>query len=265
MSLHLVQIAKKLAHDAGQLALTYQEKGFKTEQKGSPLNLVTDADKACEALIIKTIKSNFPDHTIISEESGTSEGESDYKWIIDPIDGTTNFAHGFPIFAISIAVIKAGKPIIGIVEIPYLRETFWAQEGSGAFLNEKQIEVSATKNIDESLLATGFPYDRNSERFKMAMRLHEKLYQPSHGIRRMGSAAIDLCYVAAGRYDGFFEYGLQPWDIAAGKIILEEAGGMVTNMDGSKLDPKKEAILATNGRLHPEMLRVIKELGADKL
>ncbi len=265
MPIHLLQIAKKLAHDAGKLALRYQAKGFKVQTKDSRLNMVTDADKASEALIIKTIKKNFPDHEIISEESGTTKGKSEYKWIIDPIDGTTNFAHGVPIFAISIAVIKSGKPIIGIVEIPALGETFWAQEGKGAFLEEKRIHVSKVNSTKKSLLATGFPYDRGTPRYKKAMELHEKFYEPSHGIRRMGAAAIDLCYVAAGRFDAYWEYGLKPWDIAAGKIILEEAGGMVTNMDGSKLDPKKESILASNGLLHQEMLQTIKSLGGDKL
>ena len=265
MPAHLLQIAKKLAHEAGQLALNYQEKGFRIETKDSPLNLVTEADKACEDLIIRTIRQNFPDHSIISEESGSTEGQSDYKWIIDPIDGTTNFAHGHPIFSISIAVIKAGKPIIGVVEVPSLGESFWAQQGKGAFLGSKQIHVSKVNELGKALLATGFPYDREGARYKKNMELHDAFYKPSHGVRRMGSAAIDLCYVAAGRYDGFWEYDLKTWDIAAGKIILEEAGGKATNMDGSTLDPKKENLLASNGPLHNAMMEIIKQCGGDRV
>jgi myo-inositol-1(or 4)-monophosphatase len=265
MPIHLLQIAKKLAHDAGQLALQIQERGFKVETKGNHTNMVTEADKACEQLIIKTIKQNFPDHEILGEESGKTAGKGRFKWIIDPIDGTTNFAHGMPIFGISIAVIEDGNPIIGIVEIPSLRETFWAQKGKGAFLNEQQIHVSKTHKVADALLATGFPYNRTGKRYEMAEKLFKEFYQPCHGVRRLGAASIDLCFVAAGRYDGFWEYDLKPWDIAAGKIIIEEAGGLVTNMDGSKLDPKKEAILATNGLLHQEMLATIKLLGGDKV
>lgn len=265
MPAHLLQIAKKLAHDAGQLALKYQEKGFKVDYKDSPLNLVTEVDKACEELIIKTIKRNFPDHSIISEESGKTDGQSEYKWIVDPIDGTTNFVHGHPIFSVSIAVIKAGRPIIGVVEIPYLNESFWAQQGKGAFLGSKQINVSKVNKLEEALLATGFPYDREGARYKKNMELHDAFYKPCHGVRRMGSAAIDLCYTAAGRYDGFWEYGLKTWDIAAGKIILEEAGGKVTNMDGGTLDPKKENLLASNGPLHNTMMELIKRHGGDRV
>jgi myo-inositol-1(or 4)-monophosphatase len=262
--MHLLQIAKKLAHDAGQLALKYQKKGLKVQTKGDHTNMVTDADKACEKLIINTIKKNFPDHEILSEETGKTEGNSEYKWIVDPIDGTTNFVHGIPIFAISIAVIKAGKPVIGVVEIPALGETFWAKEGQGAFLDKERIHVSKVNKVKDSLLATGFPYERKA-RYKKNMELMDAFYQPSHGVRRFGSAAIDLCYVATGRFDAYWEYGLKPWDIAAGKIILEEAGGMITNMDGSKLDPKKENFLASNGLLHQEMLGTIKRLGGDKV
>lgn len=265
MPIHLLQIAKKLAHDAGKLAMQMQEDGFKIETKGNHTNMVTEADKACEKLIIKTIKQNFPDHEILGEESGKTAGKGKFKWIIDPIDGTTNFAHGMPIFGISIAVIEDGRPIIGVVEVPGTGETFWAQKGKGAFLNEKPLKVSQANKVSNALLSTGFPYLREGARYDMAMKLFEEFYQPCHGIRRLGAASIDLCYVAAGRYDGYWEYGLKPWDIAAGKIIIEEAGGLVTNMDGSKLDPKKEAILATNGHIHQEMLATIKRLGGDRV
>lgn len=265
MPLHLLQIAKKLAHDAGNMALDYQKKGFTVQSKGSHLNLVTEADKACEALIIKTIKRNFPDHGIVSEESGLVEGSSEYKWIIDPIDGTSNFARGIPLFAISIAIVKNGKPIIGVVEVPALGETFWAKEGEGAHLGSRRIYVSQTGEVKNAMMATGFPYRREHPRFTKNMELFQAFYTPSLGVRRLGSAAIDLCYVAAGRFDGFWEFDLESWDIAAGKIILEEAGGMVTNMDGSRLNPKEKNLLATNGLIHSEMLKTIATHGADKL
>ncbi len=264
MPIHLLQIAKKLAHDAGKMALKYQEKGFKTEWKGSHVNLVTDADKACEELIIKTIKRNFPDHGILSEERKELEGSGEFKWIIDPIDGTSNFAHGMPIFAVSIAIVHKGKPIIGVVEIPALKESFWAKQGLGAHIGDRRIQVSKVGAIQDSLLATGFPYKRDA-RYQKNIELFDAFYKPSHGIRRMGSASIDLCFVACGRFDGFWEYDLEAWDIAAGKIIVEEAGGVVTNMDGSTLNPKLKNILASNGLVHTEMIELIKAHGGDKV
>lgn len=265
MPLHLLQIAKKLAHDAGMMALDYQKKGVKIETKGSHVNLVTEADRACEKLIMDTILKNFPDHTIVSEESEIVHGNGDYKWIIDPIDGTTNFAHGSPYFGVSIAIIKKGKPIIGIVEVPALGEGFWAKEGEGAHLGRHRISVSQTGDLKDALLATGLPYNRESERWKKAWELQTEYHKYVRGIRRMGAAAVDLAYVAAGRFDAFFEYDLKPWDVAAGKIIIEEAGGVVSNMDGTPLNPKLENIVASNGVLHPQMLKSMNQLGADKL
>ncbi|MBU0982118.1 inositol monophosphatase [Patescibacteria group bacterium] len=265
MPTHLLQIAKKLAHDAGLFALKTQEKGFKIEKKDVYHNLVTEVDKECEKMIIQTIKNNFPDHSILSEESSPQEGTGDYKWIIDPIDGTTNFAHGLPFFAISIAVVYKGKPIIGVVEIPAMKETFWAQEGKGAYVNSEKISVSHVTSLKDALLATGFPYDRSGPRYKKNMELWDHFYGLSHGVRRIGTAALDLCYTACGRFDGYWEYNLKPWDIAAGKIILEEAGGTVTNMDGSKLNPSLSNFLASNSRIHSEMLTELKKRGADKL
>ena len=266
MPAHLLQIAKKLAGDAGQLALKIQEKGFTVHSKnGNNLNLVTSADIACEELITKTIKTHFPDHSIVTEESEPLENTGEYKWIIDPLDGTSNFSHGLPIFAISIAIVHKGKPIIGVVEIPGLRETFWAEEGSGAYLNGKKILVSQTAELGSGLFTTGFPYDRTGARYQKNMELFKAVYTESHGVRRMGSAAMDLCFLAAGRFDAFWEYGLEAWDIAAGKIIVEEAGGLVTNMDGTTLNPKLKNMLATNRVLHPTFLKIIKDMGGDKI
>ncbi len=266
MSIHLLQIAKKLAHDAGKMALKYQQKGTTIFHKdGSKINLVTDADKACEELILKTIKSNFPDHAILSEEAGPIDGPGDYKWIIDPIDGTSNFAHGIPIFAISIAIAYKGKPIIGVIEIPGLKETFWAQEGKGAYIGNTPIHVSKTTDLGAALLATGFPYERDGKRFNKNIELFAEIYKKTRGVRRMGSAAMDLAFLACGRYDAFWEFDLKPWDIAAGKILIEEAGGMVTNMDGTLLNLKTAAFLGSNGLLHNEMLKLIASQGAEKI
>lgn len=262
---HLLQFAKKLAYDAGKMALMYQKKGFSVSTKSGANDLVTDIDKICDEFITRTILTHFPDHSILSEESGVKEGTGEYKWIIDPIDGTTNFAHGLPLFCISIAVIHQGKPIIGVVEIPALGETFWGQQGKGAFIGMKPIHVSKVGDLSKGLLGTGFPYDRTSPRYKKNMELFDAFYSASQGIRRFGSAALDLCFVAAGRFDGFWEYDLQPWDVAAGKIILEEAGGTVTNMDGSTFNPKLKNIVGSNGLVHSEMLKVIQSHGAEKL
>ena len=201
-----------------------------------------------------------PNHIIAPTLGSSQLGEG---W--DPIDGTSNFAHGLPLYAISIAIVYKGKPIIGVVEIPALKETFWAQEGRGAYLGNKQIHVSKRDKLQQSMFATGFPYARESDRYRKNIELFDAFYKASNGVRRFGSAAIDLCFTAAGRFDGFWEYALKPWDIAAGKIIMEEAGGMVTNMDGSLFNHKLENILASNGLLHSEMLRIIKEHGADKV
>ena len=253
MPLHLLQIAKKLAHDAGKMALEYQKKGFKVDTKGSHVNLVTEADKACNELIVSVIQKNFPDHSIISEEIPPIKGTSDYKWIIDPIDGTTNFAQGLPIFSISIAVIHKGVPIIGVVEVPGTGETFWAKQGEGAYLGKHRIHVSQTSELKNGLYATGLPYERGSARTEKTFKIYQAINTQSRGVRRIGTSA--------GRYDGYFEYDLEAWDIAAGKIIVEEAGGMVTNMDGSMLSPKKGTLLASNGLLHSKLMETIKKEG----
>jgi len=265
MPVHLLQIAKKLAHDAGKLALEYQANGFKTESKGG-VDLVTEADKACEALILKTIQGNFPDHAILTEESGMiGDPKAEYKWIIDPIDGTVNFAHGLPFYCVSIAVVHRGLPIIGVVEAPALKEVFWAQKGKGAFMGNKPLRVSRVSDMNKSIIAMGYPYDRASETTKVSYKLASEAHQKARGLRRLGAAALEGAYIADGRIDGFFHYKLKPWDFAAAKIILEEAGGMMTDMDGNTLTPKNGRVLATNGLLHTEMVNLIKANGGDKV
>lgn len=265
MPLHLLQIAKKLGHDAGKMAFDFQKKSFKVQKKGGAHNnLVTEADHACEELIIKTIRSNFPDHGIISEERETIQGSSEYKWIIDPIDGSNNFAHGLPLYAVSICVVKNGKPIIAVVDIPALGEHFWAKHGEGAFLNGKQILVSQRSELQEALISGSYTYDTDKYRDK-SLELWAHFGKECRALRRLGSTVMELAYLAAGRLDAFWAYRYEPWDIAAGKLIIEEAGGTMTNMDGSKLNPKLKNMLATNSVLHSEMLSHIQKLGGDRV
>jgi len=220
------------------------------------INLVTDVDKKAEGIIIKKILSAFPDHSILSEEIGSKKGTSDCKWIIDPLDGTTNFARSFPFFCVSIALEKKGKVILGVIYDPLRDELFFAEEKKGAYLNKKRISVSKTKKLSKAFLATGFAYgikeakDNNIRNFK-------NFLMRSLAIRRAGSAALDFCYVACGRFDGFWEVGLHPWDCAAGTLIIKEAGGAVTKFDGSDYSHYNEYVLASNGLIHKQMVRVL--------
>lgn len=228
-------------------------KETKVEAKGIR-DIVTKYDRASEKFIQKEIRKRFPDHEFLGEEGGmtkTKEKSSPYTWIVDPIDGTKNFARKIPLFAISIALYKNGKPLVGVVHNPALNETFWAEKGKGAFKSsswEKQhkIHVSKTNCLVDAILATGFhPQDTNRN-----LPIFARLTKATFATRRTGSAAIDLCYVASGLFDGFWEFHLKPWDIAAGLLILQEAGGKATNFDGSQIDFKLEQFLGTNGRLH---------------
>lgn len=218
-------------------------------------NIVTDVDKKAEVLIIKKILSAFPEHSILSEEKGAIDRSSPYKWIIDPLDGTTNFAHAFPFFCVSIALERDGDVILGVVYDPMREELFTAEKGKGACLNGKRIAVSDTARIHDSFLATGFSYgvtrkDRNITHFK-------KLLVRTMAIRRAGSAALDLCYVACGRFDGFWEMDLKPWDSAAGQLMVKEAKGEVTKFSGTAYTPYNKNILATNRRLHKKMVTLL--------
>jgi len=218
-------------------------------------DIVTDIDKKAETLIIKKILAEFPGHSVLSEERGVIAGTSPYKWIIDPLDGTTNFAHAFPFFCVSIALEKNGKVILGVVYDPMRDELFTAETGKGARLNRKKITVSDTARMEDSFLATGFSYgvtrkDRNIDNFK-------KLLVRTMAIRRAGSAALDLCYVACGRFDGFWEMDLHPWDSAAAQLIVKEAKGEVTKFDGTTYTPYDRNILATNRLLHRKMVELL--------
>ena len=225
------------------------------DKKGA-FNLLTEADTESEKKIITTIREAFPDHAILAEESGASEGTGGYQWLIDPLDGTTNYAHQLPFFSISIALAVRDEIVLGLVLNPMDGELFSAISGTGAELNGKPIKVSTTPSVFESLLVTGFPYDVN-EIVKPVMNRFSVLQQGSQGVRRLGSAALDICYVACGRFDGFWEQDLKPWDKAAGAIIAAEAGAAITNFSNRPFSIKQNEILVTNGKIHQEMLSLL--------
>lgn len=242
---------------AGDVLLSYWGKVKKIESKSSFADLVTEADTASEAAILDYLKETCPDHSILSEEAGSGGNPSSpYVWIIDPLDGTTNYSHGFPVFSVSIALQHQDSLIAGVVYDPYRKELFSAAAGNGAFLNGEPIHVSKEEALEKSLLATGFAYDKlhtEDNNYKEFCRLTDI----THGVRRLGSAALDLAYVAAGRLDGYWERGLQKWDLAAGALLVLEAGGKATAYDTSPLDLASGRILATNGRIHTSLSKEI--------
>ena len=231
-------------------------KSFVVSNKEGINNLVTEADHASEKAILDVIKKEFPGHYILSEEAGEIIQDSSYKWIIDPIDGTVNFAHSIPLCCVSIAVEYNGEIVLASVYNPIMSELFFAEKGKGSTLNDKQIRVSKKQNVANACLVTGFPYTYLDVP-NGPLQIFEKLIRKGIPVRRLGSAATDLCWVAAGRFDGFYEHKLQAWDSAGGYLIVEEAGGKVTDFKGNKFSPYQPHILATNGDIHDEMLAVI--------
>lgn len=229
---------------------------FKISNKAGINNLVTEVDLASEKAIIGIIKKSYPDHFILSEESGEIVMDSDYKWIIDPIDGTVNYANGIPICCVSIAVEYQGKMVLGAVFNPFFNELFVAEKGKGATLNDKPIRVSLKADMASSCLVTGFPYSLLDEP-NGPLDIFNTLIRKGIPVRRLGSAAIDLCWVAAGRFDGFYEHKLEAWDSAAGFLIVEEAGGKITDFRGNYYSPYQPQILATNGKIHDELLECL--------
>ena len=250
-----LKTAIKAAKEAGKIMLKRRGHPGKIDYKGR-INLVTEVDLLCEKKIIEVIKNNYPDHSILAEESGETTTDSDYKWIIDPIDGTTNFAHDFPFYCSSIALEIKENIQIGVVYLPVLDELFTVQKGKGAFLNDKKIQVSKANTLQESMLATGFAYDVHETDMDNVNHFKNFLKQ-ARAVRRPGSAAIDLCYVAAGRFDGFWEFNLYPWDVAAGVLLIQEAGGRVTNMAGENYSIYSDNILASNGLVHRDMVKIL--------
>ena len=248
----------KAAIESGKIIKEYFEGSFEIESKDIISNLVTEVDKKSEAKIIEIIKSDFPGHNILSEEIGALETNSDIKWVIDPIDGTINYAHKIPICCVSIGIEKAGEIIYGLVYNPMSGEMFYAEKGKGAFLNEEKISVSKETVLKKSLLVTGFPYV--TSRTNQPIESFSRFLNMDIPIRRLGSAALDLCWTALGRFDGFWEYNLNPWDVSAGYLIMTEAGGRVTDFSGEKYSIYGKEILATNGLIHDSMLDVLRKL-----
>ena len=253
----MLNFAIETARDAGQLLLEKFGRNIKISKKGE-IDLVTEADLASEALIIERIKSYYPRHSILAEESGEAViigGENTWKWIIDPLDGTTNFAHGYPCFCVTLALEHYDEIVVGVTFDPTRNELFSAERGCGASLNNKPMRVSATEDLSEALIVTGFPYDFK-RREDFARHLTQFLLK-SRGVRRDGSAAIDMAYVACGRFDGFWEEGLNPWDMAAGVLLIEEAGGQISAYDNSKFSIYSPPVVASNGLIHSQMVSLL--------
>jgi len=249
-----LDFAIELARTAGDVLKRYMGREKQVEFKGRA-NLVTAADKESEALIINRIRQRYPNHAILAEESGASGGGED-KWIIDPLDGTTNFAHQYPVFCVSVGFEQKGQIVCGAVYDPCRDEMFSGARGQGSFLNGQRLNVSDVDQLGTALLLTGFPYGVR-QKIHLAMSQFEAFVVASQGVRRAGAAALDLCYAAAGRCDGFWELDLQPWDTAAGLVILEEAGGRVTDFKGGPYSIYMKEIIASNGKIHGEMVTVL--------
>ncbi|MEK6713935.1 MAG: inositol monophosphatase family protein [Nitrospirota bacterium] len=247
-------VAEHAARTAGSILLKHLGQPLDVEFKGD-VDLVTKVDRLAEEAIVAIIRDIYPDHQILAEEGTNQGGDSRYRWIIDPLDGTTNFAHSFPCFAVSIGLEAAGKMVGGVVYDPVRNECFTAIDGSGAYLNGNPISVSSVDNLDRALLATGFPYDRRAHPDKY-IALFRKFMMKAQEIRRPGSASIDLCYLASGRIDGFWESKLKPWDVAAAVVIVREAGGKLSDFKGNEYSIYGNETLASNGRIHDEMVKV---------
>lgn len=242
---------------AGKILQHYFNGDFRISSKTTINDLVTEADKGAEAAIFKVIRDKFPQHFILSEESGEMATDSNIKWIIDPLDGTVNFAHGIPICAVSIGVEKDGELIMGTVYNPFMNEYFFAERGAGAFLNDKPIHISQKSQLASACLVTGFPYQWEENSTTNPMRTFEYFIKQGLPVRRLGSAALDLCWVACGRFDGFYEHSLNAWDAAAGFVIVEEAGGRVTDFSGNRYSPYQKTLIATNGLIHDDLTNVV--------
>jgi myo-inositol-1(or 4)-monophosphatase len=249
------EFAISIARDAGLFLKDRFNANHTIDYKGE-INIVTEADMMSEEILKARIKEQFPAHDILSEETARVQMGSEFEWIIDPLDGTTNYAHGYPVFSVSIALKKEGAIILGVIYNPMLDELFFAEKGSGAFLNEEKLSVSDTEDLSKSLLATGFPYDIR-ENPDNNINYFTEMAMKARAIRRAGSAALDMAYIAAGRFDGFWELKLHPWDTAAGWLIVEEAGGKVSDISGKDYCLESPSILATNGKIHGTMIECL--------
>jgi myo-inositol-1(or 4)-monophosphatase len=252
-----LDISAEIAREAGALLATYFERRIGFELKGEH-DLVTEADRASEQLVIDRLRSHFPTHSIVAEEGGGHNGSSEYCWYVDPLDGTTNFAHGFPMYNVTMALEQAGELIAGVIFDPMRGELFSSERGSGAYLNNRRIRVSKVARIEDTLVATGFPSRKRHE--NVNVHFYYQLAMVTHGVRRAGSAALDLAYVASGRLDGFWEFGLNPWDMAAGILLITEAGGKCSDMHGGPMKLRGPHLLADNGTVHDAMLAVFADV-----
>ena len=260
-----LQTAIEIVRGAGEIQRTRAATGFTISKKGK-IDLVTEVDLECERLCRAMIAERFPEHDVLAEELGASQAmrtPSRWRWIFDPLDGTTNYAHGLPIYCASLGLEIDGQPAVAAVYDPSRDELFTAERGQGAFLNGRPLAVSPATQVSEALLVTGFPYDVQ-EKVRDLVDLFGHFLARSRAVRRLGSAALDLCYVAAGRFDAFWEQHLKPWDVAAGALIVDEAGGRVTGMDGSPFDPAAAHLVASNGHLHAEIIALIAEFRASR-
>ena len=253
--------ATEIVLRAGDIQMARRQSGFHVNKKGT-IDLVTEVDLECERMCRAVLADRFPDHDVLAEElsSGPTEPASArYRWVFDPLDGTTNYAHGLPVFCASLALEIEGVPEVGAIFDPTRRELFTAERGEGAFLNGMPLQVSRTTTILDALLVTGFPYDVHQQLGHL-LEMFGGFLGRARAVRRLGSAALDLCYVASGRFDGFWEQHLKPWDVAAGALIVREAGGRITGMDGTPFDPAAAHLVASNGLVHEEMLSVIADV-----
>lgn len=253
----LLATAVDIAREAGALLLNYFERRVAFELKGE-FDLVTEADRASEKLVVERLLSHFPSHSIMAEEGSGREAVSEYRWYVDPLDGTTNFAHGFPMWNVTLACERGGEMIAGVIFDPLRQEMFTTERGGGAYINNRRIRVSGAPRIEDGLLATGFPSRKRHANINV--HFFHQVAMVSHGVRRGGAAALDLAYVACGRLDGFWEFGLKPWDMAAGMLLVEEAGGRTSDMKGGPAGVNGQHLLATNSHMHDQVLELFGEV-----
>jgi myo-inositol-1(or 4)-monophosphatase len=250
-----------IAREAGSLLMEYFDKNIRIEYKGDA-DLVTAADRNSEKLIRERIRQTWPGHDVLGEEQGLSDTGSEFRWYVDPLDGTTNFAHGFPVFCVSMALQHNNVTVAGVCYDPTRNEMFAAERGKGATLNEREMHVSKTARVAESLVGTGFPSHKRHQ--NPNIHFYHQITLRTHGVRRAGSAALDLCYVACGRMDGFWEFNLNPWDTAAGVLLVEESGGRVTNFSGGPFQLSSRETLASNGLIHEPLIHEFQEISAGR-
>ena len=269
-SLHFLYTAEAIAREAGALLRAFYHRGVATEYKGD-VDLVTEADRASEALIVSRLREALPTHGVYGEEGTRSGLDAEYRWYVDPLDGTTNFAHGFPVFAVVLGCERRrpdlvpeedGEMVAGVIYDPLRDEMFSAARGHGATLNGRPMRISSAGALQESLIATGFPSHKRHA--SPNVHFYQEFTLRSHGVRRAGSAAIDLAYVACGRLDGYWEFQLNPWDTSAGYLLVEEAGGRITHFDGGKFTLDSREVLATNGKIHAEMQTLFADMFAGR-